>query len=163
MLLNTSFNRPGHPIGGAEVWLSSVPPSKKTSEGDGTFAFDKLVGREYTLAARAGELLGRLTGFKLTATSDPVVVRISAGAKVIVTVVSGDDKPIEGAEVKLAVEGEHTARTEEPHANPQPAHEQQAAGSWVQRVCVRSLIFHVIHLSSLRAIARVPVRADPAR
>ena len=100
-----------HPVGGAEVWISSVPPRSTKSEGDGTFAVDKLVGREYSLAATSGDLLGRLTSYKLTATSDPVVIRIAAGAKVIVSVAGDDAKPIDGAQVKLAVEGERVAKT----------------------------------------------------
>ena len=101
----------GHGVAGAEVWISTVPPRTTKSEGDGGFAFDKLVGREYSLAARSGDLLGRLASFKLTATSDPVVIRVSAGAKVIVRVADDAGKPISGAQVKLVAEGDRVAQT----------------------------------------------------
>src|SRR4051794_6169481 len=45
----------GHGVAGAEVTLGSVPPRTAKAEADGTFSFDKLVGRTYTVAARAGE------------------------------------------------------------------------------------------------------------
>jgi protocatechuate 3,4-dioxygenase beta subunit len=101
----------GHGVGGAEVWLSSVPPRSAKSEGDGTFAFDKLVGREYSLSALAGERVGGPVEYKLTETSDPVVIRLIAGAKVIVTVVADDGKPIADADVKLAGVGDRRGRT----------------------------------------------------
>src|SRR5687768_14042529 len=41
------------PVHGATVALSSNPPRTVTSGEDGTFAFDALVGRPYTLTARA--------------------------------------------------------------------------------------------------------------
>jgi uncharacterized GH25 family protein len=100
-----------HGVGGAEVWIGSVPPRTAKTEGDGTFAFDKLVGREYALSATAGEMVGGPLEYKLTENSDPVVIRLTKSAKVIVTVVGDDGKPIEGADVKLAALGERTART----------------------------------------------------
>lgn len=101
----------GHGVGGAEVWLGSVPPRSAKSEDDGTFAFDKLVGREYGLSATAGNRIGGPVQYKLTETSDPVVIRLAGAAKVVVTVVAEDGKPIEGAEVRLAELSERAART----------------------------------------------------
>jgi protocatechuate 3,4-dioxygenase beta subunit len=101
----------GHGVGGAEVWLGSVPPRQAKSEEDGTFAFDKLVGREYALSATAGDKVGGPIQYKLTETSDPVVIRLVDSAKVIVTVVDTDGRPIQNAEVRLAAMGERTART----------------------------------------------------
>src|SRR5262245_15649038 len=60
----------GHGVGGAEVWLGSVPPRTAKSEDDGTFAFDKLVGREYALTATSAELIGGPVQYKLTEKSD---------------------------------------------------------------------------------------------
>src|SRR5690349_13059987 len=37
------------PVGGALVTLGSNPPREATTEVDGGFAFDQLVGRQYTL------------------------------------------------------------------------------------------------------------------
>src|SRR4051812_8545264 len=42
-----------HPVAGATVVLSANPPRTATTEADGAFAFDALVGRPYTLVARA--------------------------------------------------------------------------------------------------------------
>jgi len=91
----------GHGVGGAEVWLSSVPPRTAKTDDDGTFAFDKLVGRSYAISATRGELLGGPVRFKLTAHSDPVVIRLVAGAGIAVTVVDQAGHPIKEAEVKL--------------------------------------------------------------
>lgn len=101
----------GAGVGSAVVWLSSVPPQSTTTQADGSFAFDKVVGREYELTASAGERVGGPIPYRLTAKSDPVVIRIAAGAKVAV-VVSGDDgQPIENATVKLADYGDSSATT----------------------------------------------------
>jgi uncharacterized GH25 family protein len=101
----------GSGVGGATVWLSSVPPRSATTEGDGTFAFDKVVGREYSLTATAGERIGGPVTYRLTASSDPVVIRISAGAKVIVEVTGDGGQPIANATVKLQDFAETTKPT----------------------------------------------------
>ena len=43
------------PVGGAIVSIDSRPPRFTTSEEDGSFAFDKLVGKPYDLVARSKE------------------------------------------------------------------------------------------------------------
>ncbi len=91
----------GRGVGGAEVWLASVPPRSTKSEDDGTFSFDKLVGRTYQLTASSGDLVGGPVRYKLTEKSDPVVVRLSEGAGIVVTVVDDGKQPIDGAEVRL--------------------------------------------------------------
>jgi hypothetical protein len=48
----------GKPAAGVTVWLSSAPPRTITTEDDGTFSFDRLVGRTYAVSARRGELIG---------------------------------------------------------------------------------------------------------
>jgi len=101
----------GKGIAGAEVWLASVPPRQTKSEDDGTFAFDKLVGRTYQLTASSGELVGEVR-YKLTEHSDPVVVRLSEGAGVVVTVVDDARQPIDGADVRLADMSKRTTRTD---------------------------------------------------
>src|SRR5262245_33363203 len=100
-----------HGVGGAEVWLGSVPPRSTKTEDDGTFAFDKLVGREYGLSATAGDRVGGPIEYRLTESSDPIVIHLIQGAKVVVTVTADDGKPIEGADVKLASMSEKRART----------------------------------------------------
>ena len=102
----------GKGVGGAEVWLASVPPRSAKSDDDGTFSFDKLVGRTYVLTASAGDLIGGPVTYKLTGASDPVVVRLGEGAGVIVTVTGEDKKPVEGADVIVGDMSRKTARTD---------------------------------------------------
>lgn len=99
----------GKGVGGAKVWLGSVPPRSTTSEEDGTFGFDKLVGRTYTLSASSGKLIGSTT-YKLVDKGDPVVIRLTEGASVAVTVIDESAKPVAGADVKS--DAEHTAKTD---------------------------------------------------
>ena len=88
-----------------------MPPRTAKTEDDGTFAFDKLVGREYALTATTGESVGGPIEYKLTETSDPIVIRLVNGSKLIVTVSDDAGKPIEGADVKLASMTERTSKT----------------------------------------------------
>ena len=89
----------GKGVAKAEVWLGSVPPRTAVTEDDGTFSFDKLVGRSYSLAAKSGALIGGPVMHKLTDKSDPAVIRLAEGATVIVTIVDVDKRPVAGAEV----------------------------------------------------------------
>lgn len=99
------------PIGGITVVLSSNPPRTATSESDGSFAFDALVGRPYTLVARGqGKIAGPVTA-QLTAKSDPVVLKLRKSAKLTVSVAGVDGKPIDGATVELRGVDEQSAQT----------------------------------------------------
>jgi len=73
----------GKGVGGAEVWLSSVPPRSTKSEDDGTFTFDKLVGRTYQASAKSGAMIGGPVTYKLTGKSDPLVIRLAEGASAV--------------------------------------------------------------------------------
>lgn len=89
------------PAAGVTVVLGSNPPRTMISEDDGGFAFDNLVGRPYTLVARgAGGIAGPVTA-RLTAKSDPVVLRLRPAAKVTVRVTTADGKPVDGATAEL--------------------------------------------------------------
>lgn len=92
----------GEPVAGARVTVSAVPPRSAISEADGSFHLDALVGRHYQVWARAGEQIGGPVSYQLTADSDPVVVRIAAGAAVDVTVVDSAGRPIAGAAVSIS-------------------------------------------------------------
>src|SRR5207302_8205244 len=62
---------------------------------------DHLVGRQYTVAARApGGIAGPVTA-RLTDKTETIVLRLRAGAKVTVRVAGTDGKPIDGATVEL--------------------------------------------------------------
>lgn len=98
------------PVAGAEVWISSSPPRTATSEADGTFSFDKLLGRTYAVGARAGELVGGPVQTRVTAEAEPVVIRLRAGATVIVTVRDAErDRPVADATVTLERTSRQTA------------------------------------------------------
>ncbi|MEO6772631.1 MAG: carboxypeptidase regulatory-like domain-containing protein [Kofleriaceae bacterium] len=101
----------GHGVGGAEIWLGSVPPRTAKTEGDGTFTFDKLVGRTYRLTARSGDLIGGPIAYKLTDTSDPAILQLAGAAKVIVSVHDDHHQPIANAQVKVDEEDGVTAKT----------------------------------------------------
>ncbi len=88
----------GAPVGDALVVLGTVPVRTTRSQADGSFFFDKLVGRTFSLRGRAGALVGR-TNVKLTSTSDPVVLRLRPGATVEVTVRDEARQPVAGAKV----------------------------------------------------------------
>lgn len=101
----------GKGVGGAQVFLGSVPERSTTSNDDGTFTFDKLVSRTYALQARSGTQTGGIQ-YKLLANGDPAVIRVSEGASVQVTVVDAKDAPISGAEVFAGGLGELAVKTD---------------------------------------------------
>ncbi len=90
------------PVSGATVVLASNPPRTTTSGEDGSFAFDNLVARPYTVTARAKQgVAGPITA-KLTEKSDPIVLRLAPGARLLVdTLDASTGKPIDGATVEL--------------------------------------------------------------
>ncbi len=82
------------PVEGATVVLSANPPRTATSDENGEFAFEKLVGRPYTLLARAPAGVAGPVTSKLTAKSDPVVLRLRPGGSVTVTTVDRAGQPV---------------------------------------------------------------------
>ncbi|MCA9679189.1 MAG: carboxypeptidase regulatory-like domain-containing protein [Kofleriaceae bacterium] len=90
------------PVAGAKVWITSQPPRSATTEGDGTFAFDKLLPRAYTLSARAGDTVGGPVSYALAPGAEPVVIRLRQGAKLTVRVSDeSSGEAIAGATVTL--------------------------------------------------------------
>jgi protocatechuate 3,4-dioxygenase beta subunit len=89
------------PVAGATVLLGSNPPRTTTTEQDGGFAFDALVARPYTLIARAKQGIAGPVTARLSDKSDPVILHLRAAAKVTVTVVGIDGKPVDNATVEL--------------------------------------------------------------
>jgi len=106
----------GTGVGGATVWLGSVPPRSTKSDDDGSFHFEKLVSRTYSLSARSNaggkNLISGTVPYKLTSSSDPAIVWLSEGASVTVTVVDESKAPIAGAEVRTADMGDAHATTD---------------------------------------------------
>jgi len=100
-----------HPVPGATVVLSSHPQRTAKSATDGGFAFDNLVARPYTLVARSDKgVAGPITA-RLTAKSDPVVLRLRPAAKLTVTIATSDGKPLDGATVDLRGADHQTQET----------------------------------------------------
>ncbi|MCX5742228.1 MAG: carboxypeptidase-like regulatory domain-containing protein [Proteobacteria bacterium] len=102
----------GDGVGDAEVWLASVPPRKTTTEANGTFSFDKLVGRTFALVASHGDDIGGPIDVKLTDKSDPVRIQLSPAAALVVSVHDEEHHPIASAEVTLQGLGERVAMTD---------------------------------------------------
>ena len=102
------------PVGGAAISLSSVPPRTATSEADGSFSFDRLVGRTYVLNASAGDLVSGPVSYTLREKSaEPVVIRLAEGARIEVTVArAGGGEPIAGATVELSESSAGAATTD---------------------------------------------------
>lgn len=101
----------GDPVGGAVVTLSSVPPRTATTEADGGFSFDKLIGREYALSAVAGKKVGGPVVHRLSSSSDPVILRLATGATLVVSVVDANDKPVAKASVTVESQTESSGTT----------------------------------------------------
>ena len=91
----------GKPVEGAEIVLDLEPRRTTTSEADGSFAFDGLARGDYTLGATRGESLSGGVTHSLTASSDPLLLRLVGGGAIEVEVVDDRDRPIAGARVTL--------------------------------------------------------------
>src|SRR5690606_6647484 len=72
------------------------------TEADGSFSFDRLIGRTYTVEARRDDLHGGPVTIRLTATKEPVILVLRPSGGLEVTVVAQEDrKPLAGAEVEV--------------------------------------------------------------
>lgn len=99
-------------VGGATVAIDTNPPRTVTTEADGSFAFDRLIGREYKLEARAGEGYAGPAFLRLSKETEPVILRVGPGASITVEVRDADSNhPIEGAAVELRSTLSWTAAT----------------------------------------------------
>ena len=89
------------PVAGATVVLVANPPRSVTTQADGSFVFEHLVGRSYTLLARAPAGVAGPVTARLTEKTEPIVLHLRTGATVAVTVVGSDGKPVDAATVEL--------------------------------------------------------------
>lgn len=90
------------PVGGAQVTIDTIPPRTIATEEDGSFGFDDLLPRHYSLVAIAPEGVAGPATARLTASSDPVILRLRAAAAIDVAVVdAATGRPIEGASVEV--------------------------------------------------------------
>jgi protocatechuate 3,4-dioxygenase beta subunit len=88
------------PVGGAIVSIDSQPPRTTKTEADGSFAFDKLVAKSYTLVARAPEGVAGPVRARLSEENEPVILSLVAGSTVSVHV-SARSGPVSNASVEL--------------------------------------------------------------
>lgn len=110
-MIGQVLDEDGEGVGGAEVWVSSNPRRTTKTEADGSFTFDKLLGRTYMVGARAGDLVGGPVPTALSATSDPVVVRVRPGATLTVKVQDEQQAPLAGIVLHVAGDDALTATT----------------------------------------------------
>lgn len=89
------------PVAGATVVISSNPERTTTTEDDGSFGFDGLVGRPYQVAARAPAGVAGPVTTRLTRDSEPVVLKLRPASSVTVEVVDDAGKPVDGATIEL--------------------------------------------------------------
>ncbi|MBP9086696.1 MAG: carboxypeptidase regulatory-like domain-containing protein [Kofleriaceae bacterium] len=106
------FDALDKPVAGALVALSSNPPRTTLTGDDGTFAFPDLVGRGYTVTARAAAGVAGPVTARLTSKSEPLVLHLRPGGQVSVTVTGVDSKPVEGATVELRDIDVQTGKTD---------------------------------------------------
>ncbi len=101
------------PVAGAVVRIDSVPERQTTSDAGGSFAFDALIGRDYTLVAEAGDAQAGPVRVRLAGTTEPVILRLVPGGALEVRVRSSEGAaPIAGATVELREVGSRSATTD---------------------------------------------------
>lgn len=90
------------PVAGALVTLRTTPRRTVKTGEDGSFSFDKLIGRTYTLVAQSDTGAGGPVAARLTADSEPVILRLRPAASVRVRVLDElNNEPVSGADVEL--------------------------------------------------------------
>ncbi|MGE0868048.1 MAG: sigma-70 family RNA polymerase sigma factor [Kofleriaceae bacterium] len=87
----------GAPVAGAEVVLRLDPPRSTRTEADGSFAFDQLAEQAYALVASTDSYVSDVMNHGLTATSDPVLIKLMGGGAIELVVLDDRDHPIAGA------------------------------------------------------------------
>jgi protocatechuate 3,4-dioxygenase beta subunit len=90
------------PVAGATVAIDSHPTRTVTTEGDGSFAFDKLIGRDYELEAASGDAYAGPVRLRLDTDTEPVILRVRTVSPIEIAVKDrSDGEPIAGAAVEL--------------------------------------------------------------
>ncbi|HVK86868.1 MAG TPA: sigma-70 family RNA polymerase sigma factor [Kofleriaceae bacterium] len=90
------------PVAGALVAIDSNPPRVVETEGDGSFAFDGLIPRDYHVESSRGDGYAGPAWLRLGPDAEPVTLRMRRGGTVEVVVTDKrDGSAVEGAEVEL--------------------------------------------------------------
>jgi hypothetical protein len=88
------------PVASADV-IVTPGDVRVTSSSDGSFVVEGLTSRQYRVSARKDELYADSTSTRLTASSEPVILRMRTGAALLVHVVDDARAPVAGAKVVL--------------------------------------------------------------
>lgn len=103
----------GLPVAAAKVVLSDASGREAVTEADGSFAFDGLAARRYTLFAYAVSGVAGPATVQLDAKTDPVVLRLHAATSLTVRVREARNKhPVAGATVEVRGPLVRTATTD---------------------------------------------------
>jgi hypothetical protein len=89
------------PVAGARVAIDSRPPRVVETDRDGSFAFDRLIGRTYRLEASAGGGYAGPAQLRLREDTEPVILRLRSATAIEVEVRDPDGGPVADAEVEL--------------------------------------------------------------
>jgi RNA polymerase sigma factor (sigma-70 family) len=90
------------PVAGADVALDASPPRTARSGPDGAFVFTDLIARDYRVEARTSDGYASTVELRLTATSDPIILRIARAGTLDVEVRdAARGTPVAGAAVEL--------------------------------------------------------------
>lgn len=100
------------PVAGAIVGISANPARQVKTEGDGSFAFDKLLAREYTLEARQGDAAGGPVTVRVNGKTEPVIIHLAQASSLELTVLDATTKaPVAGADVKTTGDTPQSTQT----------------------------------------------------
>ncbi len=97
-LTGQTVDAAGRGVANASVWIDS---QAVTSDHDGRFALETLIGRSYEVRAQAGDLIGGPQVIRSTSHSEPMMIELRDGPCVMVTVVDVTRAPIANASVRV--------------------------------------------------------------
>ena len=90
------------PVAHARVAIDTNPPIEVETASDGTFAFERLIGRDYRIEATLGDRYAGPARLRLSDRAEPVTLRMRKGGTIEVAVTERNGgAPVKGAEVEL--------------------------------------------------------------
>jgi protocatechuate 3,4-dioxygenase beta subunit len=90
------------PVAHAMVAIDANPPIVVETDGDGAFAFEGLIHRDYYIEATAGDRYAGPARLRLSEKPEPITLRMHEGGSALVTVTDrASAAPVAGAEVEL--------------------------------------------------------------